>query len=150
MRGSGRLARMKERWMGLVYDDPCPKDATLPVFGMDNVLLPFMILGGSVALAVVVLSFEYAIKKWCGILLNSDKSESQLEKLARTQGIRLTKGWQILQSKLPIVTENLVGSSKEKPLATSDPKDKSKEITSVSKDKTKEVTFVGTKDSKKN
>jgi hypothetical protein len=145
MRGSGRLARMKERWMGLVYDDPCPKDATLPVFGLDNVLLPFMILGGSVALAVVVLSFEYAIKKWCGILLNTDKNESQLEKLARTKGIRLTKGWQILQDKLPIVTENLAGSSKEIPVATTDPKIKPSEVTSGSKDKPKEVTFVDSK-----
>jgi hypothetical protein len=105
MKGSGRLARMKERWMGLVYDNPCPKDAALPQFDIQNVLLPFMILGGSFSLGFVVVVFEYTIKKWCGILMKDDKSESELQRLARTNGIRITKGWKTVQNNLPIVTK---------------------------------------------
>jgi len=111
MKGSGRLARMKERWMGLVYDDPCPRDGTLPQFGLDNVILPFMILGGSAGLAVILLFSEYVIKKWCGILLRDDKQDSQLQKLARTNGVRLTKGWQIVQNNLQVVTKDLENKS---------------------------------------
>ncbi|CAB3367951.1 Hypothetical predicted protein [Cloeon dipterum] len=100
MRGCGRLDRMQERWMGLVYDDPCPRDSTLPQFGMDNVMLPFLIMACSLGLAVVLLIAEILIKRWCGKLLAEENEEGELAKIARIRGIRLSKGWRAVQRNL--------------------------------------------------
>lgn len=99
MRASGRLARVRSSWMGLYFEEPCPKDGTLPQFNMSNVILPFAILGGGVVCAIGVLCIEYAIKKWFGRLLV--KEDSALESLARKHGARLNKGWQAVQDKMP-------------------------------------------------
>jgi hypothetical protein len=102
MRASGRLARVRSSWMGLYFEDPCPKDAKLPQFGLDNVILPFAILLGGLACAVVILLIEYIIKKWFGRLLAQEEQGSALQEIARKQGVRLTKGWQNLQQRMPI------------------------------------------------
>lgn len=102
MRASGRLARVRSSWMGLYFEDPCPKDATLPQFNMNNVILPFAILGGGAVCSIGVLFIEYAIKKWFGRLLDKNKEDSSaLQALARKHGVRLTKNWQKVHDKIP-------------------------------------------------
>lgn len=102
MRASGRLARTRSSWMGLYFEDPCPKDSTLPQFHMGNVILPFAIFGGGMVCAIVVLFIEYAIKKWFGRLLDKQREEgSALQALARKHGVRITKSWQKVQDKMP-------------------------------------------------
>jgi hypothetical protein len=102
MRASGRLARVRSSWMGLYFEEPCPKDATLPQFNMSNVILPFAILIGGLVCAIGVLFIEYAIKKWFSRLLGKEEQgSSALQALARKNGIRLTRGWQMVQNKIP-------------------------------------------------
>jgi len=105
MRASGRLSRVRSSWMNLNFEDPCPKDGTLPVFGMENVILPFAILGGGLAFAIILLLVEFVIKKWFGRLLAQGKEESALQELARKNGIRLTSHWQMVQLNITNIAE---------------------------------------------
>lgn len=60
----GRLHRFERRWMGMMDDNPCPKDVSLPQFGLVQVTLPFKIFGGGLTIAFTLLLLEYIAKRF--------------------------------------------------------------------------------------
>ncbi|XP_059473280.1 uncharacterized protein LOC132195355 [Neocloeon triangulifer] len=102
MRASGRLSRARSTWLGLYFEEPCPKDTTLPQFGMESVVLPFAILAAGLVVALLLLAVEYAIKKWFGRLMSDEDGPTALQEIARTKGIRISKHWLRVQQSLPL------------------------------------------------
>ncbi|CAB3366058.1 Hypothetical predicted protein [Cloeon dipterum] len=106
MLASGRLARARATWLGQYFEEPCPKETTLPQFGMVSVVLPFAILIGGLVVAVVLLAAEFTIKKWFGRLLNEEEGPTALQEIARRNGFRISKHWMKVKNSLPLGPKN--------------------------------------------
>ncbi|XP_065335965.1 glutamate receptor ionotropic, NMDA 1-like [Cloeon dipterum] len=106
MRASGRLHRARLSWLGRYFDEPCPKDTTLPQFGLDSVILPFAILVASLGVSVLLLAIELAIKKWLGRLMKDDDWPSNLQEIARQKGMRISKNWLKVKKNLPLAQDS--------------------------------------------
>jgi hypothetical protein len=62
MNSSGRLKRWREYYLGYVKDDPCPADATLPKFGLQQVILPFGVLVSGFLISILLIVLEFLLK----------------------------------------------------------------------------------------